>query len=155
VPTTNSFNNSVKGIEEFQQTLKGLGLHSEIERTFKNHFDLYLQYKAVNGDKNAINKAFKTMAVNIDGVSKPHIDGLDFDDGMCLVLPFGNYEGGDVVFYELGYRIELRSGDAIFFKSKQLLHGNTSLKNALDQQFSLTFFTKKRDFHVEEPDLTI
>jgi hypothetical protein len=63
--------------------------------------------------------------------------------------------GGDVVFYELGYRIELRSGDAIFFKSKQLLHGNTSLKNALDQQFSLTFFTKKRDFHVEEPDLTI
>ncbi len=59
------------------------------------------------------------------------------------------------MFYELGYRIELRPGDAIFFKSKQLLHGNAPLKNALDQQFSLTFFTKRRDFHYEEPDVTI
>ena len=94
IPTANSFDESVNGIEEFQNSLEQLGLHTHIEQLFKNHFlKLYERYKAVNGDKNAINEAFKTMAVNLDGVSKPHVDGLDFDDGMCLVLPFGNYEG--------------------------------------------------------------
>ncbi len=94
VPTANSFDKIVRGIEEFQKTLRDLGLQTLVEKLFKNHFlNLYRKYKAVNGDKNAINKVYKTMAVNIDGVSRPHIDGLDFDDGMCLVLPFGNYEG--------------------------------------------------------------
>lgn len=97
IPTANSFDKSVNGIEEFQKTLKKIGLHKHVEKLFKNHFlALYKRYKAVNGDENAINKVFKTVAINLDGVSKPHIDGLDFDDGLCLVLPFGNYEGNDI-----------------------------------------------------------
>jgi ectoine hydroxylase-related dioxygenase (phytanoyl-CoA dioxygenase family) len=61
-----------------------------------------------------------------------------------------------LIFYDLGYRIRLQPGDAIFFKSKQLLHGNAPLSNSsTDERFSLTFFTKRRDFHFEDEEETV
>ncbi len=54
------------------------------------------------------------------------------------------------MFYDLGLRIRLRPGDAIFFKSKWLLHGNAPLDNpSIDWRFSFTFFTHALDFKID------
>lgn len=56
-----------------------------------------------------------------------------------------------MIFYDLNTRIVLKPGDVIFFKSKWLLHGNAPLSlPAIHTRYSLTFFTKQRDFHYEE-----
>jgi hypothetical protein len=97
--TANSFDKNVKGISNFQKVLKASGFLKAVDVLVKNHFpNMCKSYKLVNGDKKAISKVFKTMAVNIDGISKPHIDGLDYDEGMCLVFPFGLYQGIHIVY---------------------------------------------------------
>lgn len=61
--------------------------------------------------------------------------------------------GGDLVFYDLGFRVELQPGDVIIFKSKELLHGNAPLLPKSITRFSLTFFTKQRDFYYQHPSV--
>lgn len=94
VPTAASSNEKVNGIEEFRQALVDCGLLTLVDQLTSKHFrHMALAYKSVNNDPKAITRVFKTMAINMDGISQPHVDGLDYDDGMCLVIPFGNYEG--------------------------------------------------------------
>lgn len=94
VPTANSWNKSVPGIEEFRKVLINCGLLQLVDSLVTTHFPkMAKRYKKVNSDPSAISEIFKTMAVNIDGISKPHVDGLDYDDGMCLVIPLGHYSG--------------------------------------------------------------
>lgn len=43
---------------------------------------------------------------------------------MCAVVPFGDFEGGELVFYELGLVLQLTSGDVVTFRSERLTHFN-------------------------------
>ena len=91
-PTGDSYN--IEGIDEVRRALLSTGLISMVDTIARRHFPrLAKEYTAVNGDPAAISEVFKTMALNLDGVAAPHIDGLDKEDGMCLVVPLGNYRG--------------------------------------------------------------
>lgn len=57
------------------------------------------------------------------------------------------------MFYDLGIRVALQPGDVIIFKSKELLHGNAPLWWKSLTRFSLTFFTKQRDFYYQDPKI--
>lgn len=43
---------------------------------------------------------------------------------MCAVVPFGEFEGGELVFYELGLVLQLKSAHIVIFRSERLTHFN-------------------------------
>lgn len=146
-------NFSLKGIGKFFKAMASKhGLRQKVEGLTRRHFKLMAQRynEVVDGDPDRITDVFRTMAVNIDGESKPHIDMNDKRDGLCLVMPFGEFSGGDLIFYELGLRFRLCPGDAIYFRSRILLHGNSPVESAKFSRHSLTFFTHEGDFYRRE-----
>jgi hypothetical protein len=68
------------------------------------------------------------MAVLNKGGSGPHYDKMDEPEGLCCVVPYGKYSGGDLVFPELELRFVVRPGDILFFRSRELMHENFAVK---------------------------
>ncbi|KAF8549577.1 hypothetical protein OG21DRAFT_1387229, partial [Imleria badia] len=58
---------------------------------------------------------FVSLVVNINVHTEGHRDRKDLV--LCLVIPIGEFEGGELVMYEQGLVVELRSGDFIVFCS--------------------------------------
>lgn len=67
---------------------------------------------------------FSGLVVNINAKSRAHRD--DGDLHICAVIPFGSFEGGELILYELGLVFELRTGDILIFESTSLTHFNMS-----------------------------
>ena len=91
-----AMSSQLKGIEQFMKKMVGQrGLRRKVEGLVCKHFpDMAARYTAVTrDDPDSITSIFRTVAINIDGESKPHVDSKDYDDGFCLVMPFGSYEG--------------------------------------------------------------
>jgi hypothetical protein len=44
------------------------------------------------------------------------------DYGLSCLVPWGEYEGGDLVLVQLGMKMELKPGDAFFFCSCEIVH---------------------------------
>ncbi len=78
------------------------------------------------------------------GATGPHYDHMDRVDGLCCVVPFNDFTGGDLVFRDLGFRIQFEAGDVIFFQSHNLLHENLPVIDGERQ--SLVFFSDKYSF---------
>jgi hypothetical protein len=54
-----------------------------------------------------------------------HIDTKD--DGLCVVVPFGNWEGGELCLYQPGIVLELNPGDMVAFPSDRIAHFNLEM----------------------------
>ena len=65
---------------------------------------------------------FGGFVLNIQVCTDGHKD--EFDDTICLVIPFGDYEGGDLVLWERGLVLDLKQGHLIFFPSSRITHFN-------------------------------
>ncbi|RDX40619.1 hypothetical protein OH76DRAFT_1365962 [Lentinus brumalis] len=65
---------------------------------------------------------FSGFVLNINVATRVHRDGKDLL--ACLVLPIGNFTGGDLVLYEPGLVLPLRLGDLVFFRSPEISHFN-------------------------------
>lgn len=46
------------------------------------------------------------------------------DKKLCIFIPFGNFQGGELCLYEVGLKIDLQMGDVIIFPSCDLMHFN-------------------------------
>lgn len=66
--------------------------------------------------------AFGGFALNINVKTSGHRDARD--DGMCVVIPFGKFLGGQLCLYEPGLIFDLRPGDVIAFPSQKITHFN-------------------------------
>lgn len=69
---------------------------------------------------------FTGLVVNIQSASLGHRD--DMDDTVCAVIPIGQYEGGEIVFYELGLVVDAHPGDIFIFLSSRITHFNLHFK---------------------------
>jgi hypothetical protein len=58
------------------------------------------------------------FCVSTDG-HRDHIDKK-----ICIVIPFGEWEGGEICLYELGLVIKLKAGDILVFPSCDITHFN-------------------------------
>jgi hypothetical protein len=96
--------------------------------------DLYHDYCAIQTER-YFGEAYLMAVLNTDG-SGPHYDIMDEPEGLCCVVPYGNYSGGDLVFPEVKLRCKLRPGDVIFFRSRELMHENFAVKG---QRRSIVF----------------
>lgn len=65
---------------------------------------------------------FASLVININICTKAHRDKKD--QTICLVVPIGEFEGGDLVLYEQGLVLDLRSGDIAVFCSAETTHFN-------------------------------
>jgi hypothetical protein len=63
-----------------------------------------------------------SCVANIDAMSSPHYDSKD--SCSCILCPFGEFEGGELVLWELGLIIKLRPFDILDFMSKNIFHFN-------------------------------
>ena len=51
-----------------------------------------------------------------------HRDTNDSIEGFNCFVPYGNWQGGDLLLWELRKRVELREGEALFFRGSIILH---------------------------------
>ncbi|KAJ3090991.1 hypothetical protein HDU96_003179, partial [Phlyctochytrium bullatum] len=79
-----------------------------------------------------------TIAVNALCQTNPHVDPHDSVEGMCIVLPIGEYTGGDLVLVNSGFRLRIPSGHPVAFRSRTITHFNTSFDGV---RHSIVFFT--------------
>ena len=66
---------------------------------------------------------------------KPYRDTRDMKEGFNCVIPYGEWEGGEVMLWEIGMRVEVRRGEALFFQGNVILHNAhdiTGSRNCVD-----------------------
>lgn len=65
---------------------------------------------------------FQSLVINLNAITKAHRDKMDCE--MCLVLPIGNFVGGELCMVETGLVVELQPGDYVVFRSSEVTHFN-------------------------------
>ncbi|KAH7905173.1 hypothetical protein BJ138DRAFT_1118706 [Hygrophoropsis aurantiaca] len=69
---------------------------------------------------------FPGFVLNLQVFTSAHVDAAD--DGICVVVPFGKYEGGELVLREPGLVFDLQQGDIFFFPSFAITRFNLHFK---------------------------
>lgn len=64
--------------------------------------------------------------LNLNVCTWAHLDGGD--KLLCVVIPFGDFEGGQLCLYEVGFSWNLQLGDVLIFPSCDLTHFNLHYK---------------------------
>ncbi|KAJ6497291.1 hypothetical protein C8R45DRAFT_1211230 [Mycena sanguinolenta] len=65
---------------------------------------------------------FGGFVLNLHVATWAHQDHGDKD--LCIVIPFGNFKGGELCLYEVGFKFDLRMGDILIFPSCDITHFN-------------------------------
>jgi predicted 2-oxoglutarate/Fe(II)-dependent dioxygenase YbiX len=91
------------------------------------------------------NTDYHMFVLNWDAQCGFHIDKGDVDWGLCVVIPFGEFTGGELIFPELGQVVHLVAGDIMAFPSALLVHGNAPVLSGL--RHSLVFTCCANNFH--------
>jgi len=65
---------------------------------------------------------FQSLVLNINAVTKAHRDRKDYQ--LCLVIPVGTFEGGELCLLETGLVLDLKAGDLAVFRSSDITHFN-------------------------------
>ena len=66
-----------------------------------------------------------------------HKDFLDLPSGMNAVIPFGSWEDGHVVLWQVYKVIELLPGDVLFFNGSNLIHSGTPITGGVRNSLNL------------------
>lgn len=74
---------------------------------------------------------------------KPHKDKKDFRHGLCWIVPFGQFKGGELFFRELGITVHMRPGVVLAFKSYELMHEVNAYKG---WRYSLVLYQHQNMF---------
>jgi len=69
---------------------------------------------------------FAGIVINFCVSTDAHRDWSD--KLLCVVIPFGDWEGGEIVLYELGLVIKMKSWDVLVFPSFKIVHFNLHFK---------------------------
>lgn len=87
--------------------------------------------------------AWSTCAINFNYASKGHYDDDDYQNGLCWVVVFGDFEGGELYFRDLNITIAIRPGDVIAFRSFELFH---EVREYTGQRYSIVMFQSQEMF---------
>ena len=116
-----------------------------LQVVFRKTYKKYTNYPLPDGLTH-LAEAWMGMAVN-EGckedpvVSDKHQDRNDAFYGVSCVCAFGDYEGGDLICWELKVIVELKPGDMFFFPAHLITHSNTEVKG---ERHSLVAFTQQK-----------
>jgi hypothetical protein len=82
---------------------------------------------------------FTGLVVNVNVTTLAHQDDSDACS-ICMVVQWGDAEGGAVCLYECGLVLELSAGDAVPFLSEEITHFNTDFTG---DRLSMVYHTDK------------
>ncbi|KAG2337845.1 hypothetical protein BDR05DRAFT_894621, partial [Suillus weaverae] len=85
-----------------------------------SHLDLACSLMPL--DENVFSAPFTGFVLNLSCTTLAHKDRTD--GTLCVVLPFGQFTGGEIVEYETGLVINLMAGDFFAFPSARITHFN-------------------------------
>lgn len=111
--------------------------------------DLYARYQAV-----ALQlpmqcfSPWAAVALNINFPALPHQDSHDYRHGLCWVVPFGEWEGGNLRLHNLNKELVLGAGDVVCFRSTTITHSVAPYKG---HRHSLVFFSHDSLFFPPAP----
>lgn len=74
------------------------------------------------GNSRPVVAPFVSLVVNINVRTEAHRDKKDLF--LCLVMPVGEFEGGELVMYEQGLVLEVKCGGIVIFSSAETTHFN-------------------------------
>lgn len=69
---------------------------------------------------------FGGVILNGSVVTDAHLDPMDYL--LCLVMAFGDWKGGELVFYDLGLVSSAANGDIQIFTSSDQIHFNLHIE---------------------------
>ena len=77
------------------------------------------------------------MAVNEGQTQsgKPHKDYADAKEAYNCVVPYGDWEGREVILWDLKKQVELKEGQALFFGGRIIIHNTWKIerkRNCMD-----------------------
>jgi len=106
--------------------------------------DLHEEYTSVIANVPLTIGAWSTVALNCNcGAKTVHRDTKDFRDGYCWVIPFGNFEGGELFFPDLNITIKMAPEMLVAFQSFELDH---CVHEYTGERYSVVFFTHQTMF---------
>ena len=76
-----------------------------------------------------------------DSTLQHHQDWKDIKSAPNAVVPYGVWEGGDLVLWQANCIVELIPGDALLFMGSLICHGNNKIKGGIRN--SVNLFTHK------------
>lgn len=65
---------------------------------------------------------FQSLVLNINAITKAHRDEKDCQ--LCLVIPIGDFVGGELCLLEMGLVLDVKPGDIVIFPSSEVTHFN-------------------------------
>lgn len=83
---------------------------------------LALSVDVLPGNSSSPVYPFQSVVINFNVHTRGHRDPQD--QMICLVMPIGSFEGGELCMAETGLVVGLRSGDWMIFRSAQVTHFN-------------------------------
>ena len=87
---------------------------------------------------------FLMIAINFNIASDYHWDHNDEPNGLCFLVPLGDFEGGELCFPEFQIVIPLQPGQVVTFASRLLFHGNLPIIKGI--RFSVVYFIHAKFF---------
>jgi hypothetical protein len=95
----------------------------QMQRRFRNEFDeLSIYCDALPMKAACPSYPFGGFVLNLRVSTSAHRD--HGDKKLCVVIPFGQFQGGQLCLYEIGLKFDLRLGDVLIFPSCDLTHFN-------------------------------
>jgi hypothetical protein len=85
-----------------------------------DHIEVYCNNLPLNNSPGT--HPFAGIVVNFCVSTDSHRDWSD--NVLCVVIPFGTWEDGEIVLFELKLVIKMKSGDVLFFPSCHITHFN-------------------------------
>jgi hypothetical protein len=85
-----------------------------------DHIEVYCNSLCLN--ENLETRPFAGIVINFCVSTDAHRDWSD--NLLCVVIPFGNWIGGQICLFELGLVIKMKSGDILAFPSCNITHFN-------------------------------
>lgn len=122
------------------------GLIGLLDELFKKSFPALHKeyYNAIADIETETFGAWANITVNHNFACKPHRDKKDFYHGLCWVIPFGSWTGGNICFKEIDVEVKLNSSDVICFASAKLTHW---VQSYIGERNSLVLFTHHSMFY--------
>lgn len=69
---------------------------------------------------------FSGLVLNIGVSTQGHRDSKD--KRICVVMPFGDWKGGELCLFEAGIVLKLHPGDVVIFRSCDITHFNLTFE---------------------------
>jgi len=107
---------------------------SNIETSLSLFKSFVINFNVEKDDNNSIRQG----AVDV------HKDNNDVLYAFCVIVVFGNFEGGDLILSEIGISLEIEDGYIVLLRSALLEHFNSKVKGS---RWSIVFYLRKDIFN--------